>query len=164
MTTKLFVQAAGMTAVELVEVEDGDPVGKLVEKARHSGFRGDSVAQVFIEDQDEALDLTRTVEEAGLANHASVHVATCPRVEVTVRYGGTTRSRTYSPAQRVEHVFKWATGKQGFAVDEEDALDLALQACGKDGVLSLEDHIGLFLTSGQCKACFDLVPTDRIQG
>lgn len=163
--SRIFVHARGIPGVQAVEISDADQVSSLITKAKELGFQDNGPALVFAEDSVGPIAMTATLADAGLQDNASVHIGRCVRVPVTARYAGKPDIvRDFSPAQRIEHVFKWAIGKQGFDLTPQDALDFALQLCGQQGALNNDDHIGSLLTGDECNVCLDLVATDRIQG
>lgn len=165
MVTKIFVQGPGLEKVKLVEVAAEGDVAAVVRHARDSGLQvGDDEVVVMAEDTGEELDLHVSLEAAGLGEKASVHIGRCRKVDVGVRYNGATKQEEFSPAQRLRHVFKWATGNRGFDITTGDAQDLVLVVRGQQQTLDLDDHVGVLVSVGTCGVELDLVPTERIQG
>jgi len=163
---RIFLQAAGVPGVQVVEANESDRVGVLIEKARALGFQETGGTKVFAEDAETDLALDVTVAAAGLDDNASVHVGRCVRVSVTVRYAGKQDiTRDFSPAQRKSSTSSTSPwGRRDSIFRRRTLLDLALQVCGQQGAANNDDHIGSLVTGVECNVCFDLVPTDRIQG
>jgi hypothetical protein len=162
---KVFVQVTGSNGIHIIDVEQTLTVEAFLAQVRATGLADHSASHLFVEDTDAPVAAVGTLDEAGIKDNASVHVGRCVRIHVTVRYAGRPDlTRDFSPAQKIEQVFKWAIGKQGFDISNEDALDFALQVCGYEDTARADDHVGSVTNGDKCEVCFNLIPTDRIQG
>ncbi|MEO3810787.1 hypothetical protein ABGB17_17445 [Sphaerisporangium sp. B11E5] len=113
-------------------------------------------------DQDEALDVTRTVEELFGSRNAHVIVHSCREVRVTVTYGGSSRNIQAKPGWRVAKVHREAI--KAFQIDEASAADLILRLPGSTEELSETVPIGGYAAEGTCSVALDLAPHIRAQG
>lgn len=152
---EIYVHRPGEERIELRVVEETVTVEEAV-KLRNG-------ENVWLEDTEEIVDVRITVTEAGIAHRGHVHVNKCHRAVVTVNFNGQTKTRDFPVATRIEHVFRWATGKDGFPLADADALEHTLQVCNTTTQPDGDDHVGSFV-SDQCTVCFDLVPKHRIEG
>lgn len=154
---ELFIHRRG-TDVELVEVEEEAVVRELVEKV------GVANGEVWIEGSAEAVDLEATLAEAGLTDRSNVHIGTCKKVTVSVRYQTETKEYEVPPAATLQSVFARATSAgEGFGFSEIDRAQYTLQVQGTNEQPELSRHVGSF-TDEHCAAAFDLVVQDRFQG
>jgi hypothetical protein len=123
---------------------------------------GDSEASVWLEDATEALD-----PEAMLASvvkeRDQVDVSRCRRVAVTVRYGGDSKTKEFTPGTTIARVFVWATGKEGFSLSSSEAAKHVLGLCGTQTQPDRADHVGTYATD-ECTLCLDLAPKERFEG
>lgn len=154
---ELYVHSVGSEEPELIKVEATLLIRELV--ADRDG------EEVWIEEQDEALDLDITLEEAGLENRHHVHRGRCKRVEVSIRYGGqVTHSHIFPPSTTIERVFNWATGPEGYDLTPEERVKHMLIVPGADHALDKTVHLGSLLQDNKCEICLDLAPKERFEG
>jgi hypothetical protein len=152
---EIYIHRSGRERMQLQEVDGSTTVAEAV------GLNDGEA--VWLEDAEEPLDATRTVAEA-VGERGHVHVHRCRRVEVKVTFNGVTKDHSFAPGAKIKRVFRWATGKDGFPMSEEDRAEHALQLCGTDDQPDPADHVGSFVTEGNCEVCFDLVPKHRFEG
>jgi hypothetical protein len=154
---ELFIHRRG-SDVELVEVEEHAAVRELAEKV------GVADGEVWLEDATEAIDLDATLAEAGIGDRSNVHVGTCRKVTVSVRYQTETKVYEVPPAATLQSIFARATSEgEGFGLSEIDRAQYTLQVQGTNEQPDLSRHVGSFIDE-HCAVAFDLVLQDRFQG
>lgn len=151
----LYIHRPGDERVELRVVETTVTVAEAVTLQD-----GESV---WLEDTESEIDVTLTLEEVNIRHRGHVHVNRCHEVKVDVTFNGTTKNHTFHPATRVERVFDWATGKDGFDLTPTDRTEHTLEVCGTTIQPDDGDHIGSFVGE-HCSVCFNLVPKHRFEG
>src|SRR5205823_6151767 len=144
------------TEVELVDAEPGTTVSALV--SEYVGDQGDA----WLEGADTPLDQASTLEESGVEERSHVHVSSCKRVAVRVRYSDSI-TRDFPPAATVQAVFEWATGPHGFKLTDTEKAKHALGICDTTTEADKADHVGSF-ANDDCSVCFDLAPKERFEG
>lgn len=144
------------TGLALVEkLDDATTIADLIDQA------GLTDASAWIEDGEDALELTdRVADVAGDKGH--IHVNRCPRVDVTINYGGKQKSHGFAPGSTVQAVRQWAVGKDGFDLPVKERPKHEVGVCGTGVIADRNDHIGTLATD--CALCLDLAPKDRFQG
>lgn len=154
---ELFMHVRGQESPELVEIESTNAVRDLLS--------ADEVeARVWLEEVDDEVDLNLTVEEAGIGPRHHVHRGRCPRVEVTVRYGGEQRERSFGPGTTVRTIHRWATGTEAFGLTPEQAAKHVLALPDADHFLEGGVHVGSLVASGSCAVVLNLLPRERFEG
>lgn len=153
---ELYVHTKGR---ELV-LQQVDPTAKVATIASSGGQES---SEVWLQDGDEPLDPDLTIEQAGIGNRAHVHVSTCKRVEVTVRFLESDKSHSFPPGATVAAALAWATGSKGFDLPDRERVKHLLAACDANEPADKNRHVGSFATDA-CTACFDLVPKERFEG
>lgn len=123
----------------------------------------ESGAEVWLEDEDSALDGDLTLDQAGIKDRGHVHVSKCRRVEVTVRYAGESKVKSFAPSATVARVFQWATGKKAFDLTPTERAKHTLGICGSVTQPDKSEHVGSIAEHG-CAVCFDLAPKERFEG
>lgn len=120
-------------------------------------------AYVLLEDTDDALDATQTFTGADIPDRAHLYVGPRPRILALVRFNGPTIDREFSASARVEQIFRWATGEQGFDLSPADAAEHVLQL--PDGTFPPPDaQLGTLPETAPGRVSFDLVPKHRYEG
>jgi hypothetical protein len=119
---------------------------------------------VWMEDSDVAIDVERTLGDAGIGERSHVHVNRCHKVEVGVTFNGAEKDHKFAPATTIGRVFEWATGKHGFNLSKEDRVEHTLQLCGTTIRPRRTEHVGSYVTPEKCEVCFELVPKHRFEG
>lgn len=154
---EVFVHTRGKD----VELHEPDPSSTVKELAVQAGYAD---GHVFLEGKDEPLAPEATLEAAGLTDRANVHVGTCKKVAVSVRYNQQTRAYEVPSAATLESVYARAVSKgEGFGLGESDRAQYTLQLQGVSEQPDLSRHVGAF-ANDDCAADFDLVLQDRFQG
>lgn len=144
--------------VELHKAEANMTIAVFIEGLGISG------ASMWLEDQEEELAPDLTLADAGVKDRANVHVGTCKKVEVSVRFNMQTKEYEVPPAATLRSVYDRATSKHdGFDFSEHDKAQYTLQVQGTTDQPELSRHVGVF-ASEHCKAAFDLVLQERFQG
>ncbi|HAF08755.1 MAG TPA: hypothetical protein DCK98_01560 [Chloroflexi bacterium] len=154
-----------MSQLEIYIHEAGAPTLRQIDSGAHVRdlLGGKADAHAWLQDAEDPLDPERTLAEAGIDDRKHVHVSRCRRVDVSVRYGGDTRSKEFSPAATINRVFDWATGTQGFSLTATEKAKHTLSICGQNTQPDRADHVGSY-ADHDCKACFDLAPKERFEG
>lgn len=164
-TIEIFVQGEGIRDVALVRVSATGTVADVVAAARgHGGPSDGAGVVVMLEDADEALDPTATLQAAGIGYRERVHVHRCRRIGVTANYNGRPINRDFPPSATMRRVKAWVVGRRGFDLDRVDATEHVLQRCNSIERPDEDVHIGTLVTVGQCELCFDLVAKRRVEG
>lgn len=153
---EIYVHKQGKAEMHLAATAEGTTVADL---ARDHGVESDSV---WLGDSDEPLALEATLEAAGVGDRDHVHIGSCRRVAIGVRYGGDTKSRKFPPGVTVHRVFKWATGPKGFGLTASERAKHTVAVCGSDVEVDRDAHIGSLAT--ECQLCLDLAPKVRFEG
>lgn len=157
---ELYVHLAGKEDAELVDLPEKTVLRELLVSAEADG----SEELLWLEDADDPLEPSITLEAAGLKHRDHVHRGRCRRVDVKVRFNAVVKSREFSPASTASRVLKWATGKQGFDLTAAEAAKHALATPGADHALDPRVHIGSLVATGSCEILLDLVPKARFEG
>jgi hypothetical protein len=144
--------------LEFVEVEETMKVGELL-----GAYNQEAEADLWIEDGGKPLETESTLAEAGITQRGHVHISRCKRVEVSVRYGGDTKTKRFPPGTTVARVFNWATGKQGFDLTATEVAKHTLGLCDTLTQPDKSEHIGS-LADHDCSVCLDLAPKERFEG
>ena len=160
---EVFLQGEGIPKVVIMKVPQGGTVQDVLTAAaaQMSMAQGQEYF-VFLEDGDEILSLSATLEACGIRHHGQVHIHRCRRVEVTVNFNGQTKELQFAPAATIQRIKKWAANK--FELSEPDALEHTLQLCQSTDRPADTVHVGTLVAHGQCAVCFDLVPKHRVEG
>ena len=153
---EVFVHRDGTSDIQLHQASPADTVGSL---ARHYG---NEQAHVWAQTSAEPLPAQRLLTEIGIDERDHLHVGTCVRIAVTVRYGGDSKSKDVPPAKTIESVFEWATGPEGFNLTPDQKAKHALGICGTVIEPDRGTHVGSIATD--CALCLDLAPKERFQG
>jgi hypothetical protein len=115
-----------------------------------------------VEDSDEPVADSATVESLAGKHGVRLHVHRCRRVGVKVAYSGRTVERVFGPGRTVGSVKNWAAKE--LSISKEDAAELILQIAGTKDQPDVDVHIGTLAACPACAIAFDLVPNPRIQG
>ena len=140
-----------------IKVDPDKKVGDLATECLGEG------ALVWIEDGKDALDLEKTLAEAGVVDRCHIHVSICKGVFVKVRFGGDVIEESLSPATTAGIILKWAASPDGFKLTDSEAAKHLLAICGTNTELDQADHIGFF-ADDDCSVCLDLLPRERFEG
>lgn len=154
---EVFVHTRGKD-VELYAPESAITVKEFAAQAGYPD------GHVFLEGSAEPLAPESTLEDAGVGDRANIHVGSCKKVTVPVRYNQQTKSYEVPSAATLESVYARAVSKgDGFGLGESDAAQYTLQVQGTTEQPDLSRHAGGF-ANDDCAAAFDLVLQDRFQG
>ncbi|MDE2934622.1 MAG: hypothetical protein OXS47_12265 [Chloroflexota bacterium] len=143
--------------LEVITVDEATSVEELAVECEAVG------ALVWLEDEEEPLNPTETLEAVGVVARCHVHVSLCPKVTVKVRYGGDTIERPVSPAATAGRLLKWAAGPEGFKLTDTEAAKHVLVICGTTSEFKQAEHVG-FIADDDCSVCLDLLPKERFEG
>ncbi len=166
---QIFLQVEGVREIRVLELPSSATVRDLMKAAADQGLPaagGEAVEApaVFIEDAEDPLAPSATLDAAGLRHGASVHVSRCKKVLVTVHFNGKERSESFGPGAPMHRVKRWAVGKKGFDLPELDAAEHVLQITGAQDRPDDDIHIGTLVHGRHCAVDFDLVPKVRVEG
>lgn len=150
---EIYLHGSGEEELHLVEVKAGDRIATAITEK----------GEVWLEGADEPLDPKQTFKQAGIGERAHLHVSTCRRVEVSVRYGGPpAKSEEFPPGTTFAAVFAWATGKKAFDLTKAEQAKHTFAVCDSDVQPDRSAHVGSF--ASECKLCLDLAPKERFEG
>ncbi len=155
---EIYLHSRQDGALKLVEAEPTWTVEEFL--ARSGAPEG---ADAWLEDGDASLERTSTLADVGVRERAHLHLSTCRKVAVSVRYGGDTKSREFPPGATIASVFAWATGPKGFDLTPTERAKHTLALCDGNTELDRSAHIGSF-ADDDCSACLDLAPKERFEG
>lgn len=159
----VFLQGEGIKDIMRLQLEPRSTVLE-VKRACESGLgvQMNGEVAVFLEDGDEPLEDTATLESQPSKHGVRLHVHRCRRVAVNVKYSDRTMEHAFAPGVTVGTV-KSLAAKQ-FGITKEDAAELILQIAGTKEQPDVDVHIGTLATCPACAIALDLVPNSRIQG
>ena len=156
---RVYIHTPETTELKLVEVDGGIQLSQLIE-AHAPG--GDACA--WLEDQEDALDPNGTLADAGIPDRGHIHISkACPRIAVRVRFAPEPKTKDFSPSTTINHVFQWATGKQGFSLTPAERAKHTLGLCDTTVEPDKSEHVGSLATP-DCTLCLDLAPKERFEG
>ena len=158
----IFLQGEGIKDVVRLQLDPQSSALDVKRACASHGVQVDGEAAVFLEDQDEPLADTVTIESLAGKHGVRLHVHRCRRVVVKVTYSGRSVERIFGPGRTVGSVKNWAAKEFGIA--KEDAAELILQIAGTHDQPDVDVHIGTLAACPACAVAFDLVPNPRIQG
>ena len=155
---QIYIHRSETTELALIEVEEKTSIREL---AKAHGGEG---ASVWLEDEEEGLELDAVLTEVDVTERSHIHVSKkCKRITVTVRYGGDERLKEFAPGATIAKVFKWATGKKGFDLTATERAKHTLGICGTNTEPDKSEHVGS-LANPACTLCLDLAPKERFEG
>ena len=158
----VFLQGEGIKDVVRLQLEPKSTALDVKRACASHGAQANGEAEVFVEDSDEPLADSATVESVAGKHGVRLHVHRCRRVGVKVAYSGRTVERVFGPGRTVGSVKNWAAKELG--IPKEDAAELILQIAGTKDQPDVDVHIGTLAACPACAIAFDLVPNPRIQG
>lgn len=162
-TIEVFLQGPGL-AITLVKLPADGKISDLIAQASEKGLKigAEEKLDVWLENAEEPLKSGSSLAEAGIKSRSRVHVHTCRRIHVTVNFNNQSHQHPFSPSSTIGDVKEWAAKK--FNLGEVDASEYVLQVCGTTTRPKEETQVGVFAEPGQCTACFDLIPEQRVEG
>jgi hypothetical protein len=162
-TIEVYLQGPGI-AITLVKLPADGTINNLIELAREKGLKtgADQKPDVWLENLEEPLRPDSSLRSAGIKSRSRVHIHTCRQIHVTVNFNNQSYQHPFSPSATVGDVKAWAAKK--FNLQEVDVSEYALQICESSDRPTEDTQIGFFAEPGQCSACFDLVPKQRVEG
>ena len=162
-TIEVYLQGPGI-AITLVKLPADGKISDLIVQAREKGLKigAEEKPDVWLENAEEPLKSDSSLAEAGIKSRSSVHVHTCRQIHVTVNFNNQSHQHPFSPSSTVGDVKEWAAKK--FNLKEVDVSEYVLQVCGSSNRPTEDTQVGVFAEPGQCTACFDLVPEQRVEG
>ena len=163
---EVFVQGENLAKPILIRAERAATVLEIVAEALAQGLASpsdDVTIAVFIEDREDEIGHHHRLEEVGIGiHHAHVHLHRCRRIQASVTFNGTTKSRAFSPAATIAAVNEWADGQ--FHLTGIDATEHALQICGTAVRPDEDTHLGSLVRYPDCEIPFGLVAKKRVEG
>jgi hypothetical protein len=125
------------------------------------GFEADFL--VFIEDEDEPVDLTRRVHECAGPTGVKLHFHRCRHIDVSVTFNNETVEHPFAPSATIARVKRWAAERK-FGMSSEEAGEHVLQITKSQDRPMPGTHIGALVKHHHCRIAFDLVPNEIING
>lgn len=154
-SVSLLVEGAGMADIQQITVPEGSKLRDIVrEMADRAGFPVEG-ALLFVEDGREPLDLEITLDERYDRRRVH-HVHHASTIEVTVFYGGSGKTKTFSPSTPVSTVLAWAVGPEGYSIDPAIVPEMRLQLAGTTEPLPGSAHIGRYVSHHERALRLDL--------
>lgn len=158
----VFYQAENLRDIGHLEVEPNATIAQLKELvAKATGAEGEVV--LFIEDEDEPLEVDVVVKDVAGANGLKVHAHRCKEIAVAVTFNRKVARRKFKPGTTVAKVKKWAATKE-FGMTPDEAGEHLLQIVGTHDRPAPNTHLGTLVTHPHCQIGFDLVPDERVNG
>ena len=154
---EVYRHSEGKRRPELIEIEATALVRELL-------IVKDGDDQIWIEEQEEAVDLDITLEAAGIHHRHHVHHGRCRTVDVQVRFNGERRARDFRQIATIRQVFDWATGPEAYNLTPEQKAKHVLALPGADHFLDWNVRVGSLVTAGTCEVVLDLLPKERFEG
>ncbi|MFG1247859.1 hypothetical protein [Xanthobacter flavus] len=158
----VFYQGEGIGEIAHIELDPHATFAilktRLIEK---HGVAHDAL--LFLEDEDEPLDVAGLIKDHDAAKGLKVHIHRCRHVEVTVTFNGEIAERRFPPSATVARVKRWAAEKK-FGMSDEEAGEHVLQVAGTHDRPAPGTHIGALTDGKVCGLAFDLVPDERVNG
>lgn len=163
---ELFVQGEGIKDIILITVDAIGSARNILMAIKAAGYslENEEQAVVFLEDEDNPIDLDRQIHEVGVQHHNNLHIHSCRQVEVSVNFNGESKMKEFPPSATIKRVKGWATGPHGFNMSKLDASEHALQLCNTSVRPDEDTHIGALISHTNCCVSFDLVPKIRVEG
>lgn len=158
----VFLQGEGIKDAVRLQLEPESTALDVKRAFASQGVEANDEAAVFVEDNDEPVADSATIESLAGKHGVRLHVHRCLRVGVKVAYSGRTVERVFGPGRTVGSVKNWAAKELG--IPKEDAAELILQIAGTKDQPDVDVHIGTLAACPACAVAFDLVPNPRIQG
>lgn len=154
---QIFVTTPGDTEDRFITVPPVATVQQLSAALQALGVSVPDGAQAFLEGEEEPA-----AQPIRLRNKARVHLGTCRKVQVSVSYAGRIEQKSFPPSVPLVAVQQWAAGK--LLANDIDRKEHVLQICNSDQQPSPGTQLGALTLPGCCSACFDLVPSIRVEG
>ncbi len=159
----VFLQGEGIKDIVRLQLEPRSTALDVKRAcASQLGVQMNGEAAMFLEDREEPLEDTATLESLAGKHGVRLHVHRCRRVAVKVTYSSRTVEHAFGPGVTVGTVKRLAAKELG--ITKEDAAELILQIAGTQEQPDVDVHIGTLATCPACAIAFDLVPNPRIQG
>jgi len=155
---KIYVHREHKLEADAIEVEPTTTVAEAIDVG------ADDEVVVLLEDQDEAIELAASLEDAGIGDRAHVFVGRRKRVHAEVTFNADSIKREFSASTRVGRVFRWATGKHGHDLSQADAAEHILSLCADGSVPADDVHLGALDDATPGEVCFMLIPKQRFEG
>jgi hypothetical protein len=160
VTMELHMHEAGKEGPHLVELEPTQTVAEVGGKSAEG-----EEFELWLEDEDEPLDRSQTLEQAGIGDRQHVHRSRCRRIVVTARYAGREPiEKPFGPAKTIKQVFHWATGEHGFPLTPEQRAKHVLALPDADHYLAWTVHVGSLADPATCSVTLELYPKERFEG
>lgn len=154
---KIYIHTHGDQILQ-VNANATDQVGQIV-----SQHGGGADARAWLENSDDPLEPTATLADAGVKERDHIQISKCRHLNVTVRYGGDSKSKQFPPGATIVSVFNWATGSNGFDLTQTEKAKHTLGICDTLTQPDKASHIGSFADE-DCGVCLDLAPKERFEG
>jgi hypothetical protein len=158
---KFFLQFAGHSGIELVDLSDETLAGDIEQNAAALGFANAGESFVFRGEDEEPLDPKATLKRQGVKPKDRLHVHHCRKIKVSVVFASREQDYSLAPSLTVAALKRRFVKDIGMsAVDaSEHVLELASGGLRPDP----DVQIGC-LTTRTCSLAFVLVPVKRVEG
>ena len=163
---QLFLQVQGRPDMHVVALAPDATMADLLAEVAPLLKAGGGLADLVLSlaDAEHPLDVHRRLADVGIGRGQQIHIHHPVKVDVQVRFNGSSKHREFSPAATFDRIHTWATGPHGFSLSEVDASEHILQVAATGAQPEPSDHLGIVVARGTCSVLLDLVPKHRIEG
>ena len=158
----LFCQGKGLREIVHIELDLDETFADLKTRLVEEHRIPDDVL-LFIEDEDEPIDVGILVKDRATATGLKVHIHHSHSVKVTVMFNGKTVECHFAPSATVARVKCWAAERE-FGMSRDEAGEHVLQIAGTHVRPAPGTHIGALTDDEADSLSFDLVPDERVNG
>lgn len=160
---EIYLHSAGTTEERIIKVPEDATIRDVLEAAQKAGITVDADTFLIAEDTDDELPGDARINDHGVKHKHHLLCHRCRKVEVSVTFNGTVKSRKFAPSRKAKQVLKWAV--EAFELIGVDAENKELRVSGANGtILQSQQHIGSFVHSPHCSLDLYLTAIVEVQG
>ena len=161
-TIDIFYQAEGLREIAHLEADAGEDFAAIKEAIGKKHRLGADIL-IFLEDDEEPVDIKEAVRKPESRSGLKVHVHRCRQVKVNVIFNGESVEHHFAPSATISKVKEWAAQLK-FGMSEGEVGEHVLQIMGAHERPAPNIHIGSLVSHPYCRIDFDLVPDERVNG
>jgi hypothetical protein len=154
-TVRFELEIEGLSAPVAAELE-GTLEAVLNEVRMH--LQGEE--QIFLFEKDQEHEFTH----AGTRTAMSLVAHRVNRIPVTVNFEHHSKTMLFAPSATVFKVLRWATGKNGYHLDDDARAKANLMQPGAEAPLARDQVIGRLFGVGHCGLTLELTLRDFTNG